>query len=153
MRELLSKKTENIQIPFVMESAEHNVCYLLCFQKESSVARRYMIQSENGKEVAKINYTHILFEPAKMPRIEIFGNDGTKVTVKKEIEQLKDTIKVLGEDFAVHGDIYSENFELLYKGECIAAFRWQGPRICVSADSENEILAAAIAFAIELAKY
>ncbi len=153
MRELLSRKTENSKIPFVMESTEHNVCYSLCLQKESLLARKYLICSETDSEIAYINYKHILFEKANMPKLEIFFNNGTHVTVKKEIEQLCDTIKISGEDLAVNGDIYSKSFELLHKGKCIATFHWQGKRICVLTNNINEHLAIAIAFSIELAKY
>lgn len=72
--------------------------------------------------------------------------------MKREIEQLCDTINISGQGLLVKGDVFSDKFKLILNEKYIAIYSWENQSIRVAADSDNEVLAIAIAFSIELAK-
>lgn len=54
------------------------------------------MQDVNGKIEANFSYQHILFEKAKMPKINVLCEAGRSAVVKKDIVQLCDRIHILG---------------------------------------------------------
>ncbi|MDD7027762.1 MAG: hypothetical protein PUI46_11855 [Lachnospiraceae bacterium] len=149
MRDFLLKKNLNNELMYVSDLTKG---YSLLLEKETLLTKKYNIQSTDGEQVASIDYKHILFEKAKLPQLKIFCRDGHKAVVKREIEQLCDTINISGQGLLVKGDVFSDKFKLILNEKYIAIYSWENQSIRVAADSDNEVLAIAIAFSIELAK-
>ena len=93
-----------------------------------------------------------MFTPAKMPKLTVTSKDGKHFIVKREIEQLRDIINIEGEDLSIKGDLFSENFELMCKDQCIASFIYDKTEKRIRADEDYELLAVLFAFALELVK-
>ena len=152
MREFVIKQgSSNINEVFVAEIAESEG-YKLILEKESMLKKILTIHSFDGNKVATIHYQHILFERAKLPKLEIVCNTGQRAIVKKDIHQLCDVINISGDNLKVQGDVYSDKFEILIEEEYVATYYWKDRQVCVSVDSDNEVMAVAIAFSIQIAK-
>lgn len=152
MNELLLKTTgtDGKSHLSVVEPSDGSPVYTLTQKKDSLLKESFVIQSGSGDEVASIKMEHILFTPGKMPKLTLSTKDGKHFVVKKEIEQLRDIIRIEGEGLSVKGDLYSEHFELLCGDQCIAAFTYDDAGKMIRADENYELIAVMFAFALEL---
>lgn len=152
MREFVIKENKLNSNNILEAETADNKGYKLILGKESMLKKSLIMQSFDGNKTATIHYQHILFERAKLPKLEIICKAGQRAIVKKDIHQLCDVINISGDNLKVQGDVYSDKFEILIEEECVAAYYWKDRQICVSVDSDNEVMAVAIAFSIQLAK-
>lgn len=153
MSELLLKKTNTgSAVVSIVKPTDDSIEYALIKQKESLLTVHFAVQSKFGDEIATIKMEHILFTPAKMPKLTITIKGGDSFVVKKEIEQLSDVINVEGGDLTIGGNPFSKQFELLRKGKCIAMISGNEEGKIIRIKDENyEKLVVLFALAIKLA--
>lgn len=154
MRKLMLQKdsTDGKIVFSVADAASGEIVYALEKTKESILSECFMVWSESGSEVAAVKREHVLFTPAKLPKVTVFMKDGRSFAVKKEMEQLTDVIRVEGEAVTVKGTVFSEQFELLCEDKCIAAYTYKDRKLVFEVDETEELLAVLFAFAVTLAR-
>lgn len=156
MRDLLLKNMDMKGEPLLVmeDTVDGSIAYSLMKEKESVLTDTFTVQSKTGGTVAQIKREHILFMPAKLPKLTVTTEDGIRFTVKKEMEQLTDTILVEGENLEFKGELYSKHFQLLCSGQCIGTYACDGTGCRVSAaEGQDGLRAVLAAFALELARY
>lgn len=155
MRELLLKKSDvdGEDLLTVIDPADNNLLYVLTKRKESMISEDYAVQTEKGHETAAVRMEHIMFTPAKLPRVTVSMEDGKGFTIKKEIEQLTNVLYVEGEQLSIGGNPFSKHYKLLRGGAVIAdvIYGEQGRLIQVEG-RDDELLAVLLALGIELAR-
>ena len=154
MRKLiLQKENTNGEILFsVVDTISGETEYTLVKTKESMLAESFTVQSKSGGDVAEIRKEHILFTPAKLPKVTVFHKGGGSFIVKKEMEQLTDVIRVEGGGLAVKDTVFSERFELQCDDKRIAIFAFQNKVLSFEVNENEELLAVLFAFAVTLAR-
>lgn len=157
MKKLLLKKADSDgeNLFMIIDPSDSMAVYTLMKSKDSLLKECFTVRSESGDTVADIKREHILFTPAKLPKVTVSTKDGKRLIVKKEIEQLCDTISIEGGDLAITGDPFSDHFELLCADQCAATLSRMSDSeasYCVYADENDELLIILFAFAIELVK-
>lgn len=137
---------------YIVETTDGKTCYTLVKQEETLLTKNFTVESNIEGKIANINCKHILFEKVNMPKLEVSCKDGESFIVRKEMEQLVYTVKVYDGELAISGDVYSNKFELIHKGNTIAILKCDKENVLISVDDENESLAVTVALAIEVAK-
>ena len=147
MRELLLERA------CVREASTGAVVYTLTPQKEAMLSENFTVQSKLAGAVADIKKEHVLFTPAKLPKVTVSMKEGAGFCLKRELEQLTDVLKVDGADLSVKGDPLTSQFELRHKDQSVADFHYgdAGKMISVK-EACDELLIVLFAFAVELAR-
>lgn len=155
MRELFLKKSDvdGENLLTVIDPNDDSLLYVLTKRKESMTSEDYVVQTRTGGQAASVRVEHIMFTPARLPRVTVSMKNGGSFTLKKELEQLSDILCVEGEQLAIGGSPFSKHYELLRAGEVIADVTYKKPGKLIRIGSgADELTAILLALGIELAR-
>lgn len=151
MKELLLKKApvDDKIILSIINCISESMEYVLTQEGETLLAERFIVKSED--EIATIKMEHVLFTPAKMPKLTISIKNGSSFVIRKDIEQLSDVINVDGTNVYIVGNPFSREFELWCKDKRIARISKGSDGIRIDIEDEHyETIIVLFAFAVKL---
>lgn len=149
MKELLVIKGTGKDSPLLIcldESGQ--LLYGLYSEEEGLWSRSCWMKNENGEAVGRLEYKHEAFRLAKMPRIKGYLGDREVFLVKRELEQLRNTVELEGENLKLDGDVPEGDFRLYQGWNCVGRYRYKDGQMKVQTE-EEELLPILLAFALE----
>lgn len=95
---------------------------IISFKKTIAVPTRscYSVINNNNEKIGKIEKSRYNFGLVNLPEINISINDD-KITVKKDMRELKDIYEIMGSDFSINGHWDGPNFTILKNEKVIAS--------------------------------
>ena len=137
---------------FALKDTEGNIKYVLQSTASGMLKANFKVTDGNDKELATFVSKRSMLEKIKMPFVKIKCSNGMKFTSHKDIENLYYMVMLTGEQLAVEGDVYSDEYRIVHIDKYICVIHPDPDITTIEVDEDEADLAAITYFAVSVAR-
>ena len=139
-------------IQFALKDSEGNNKYILTRGAAGMLKANFTVSDGEGNVLATFVSKRSMLEKIRMPFVKIKCADGKKFTAHKDMENLYYMVVLKGQQLALEGDVYSEEYQIAHIDKFICEVHPDPDITTVEVDENESDLAAIAYFAVSVAR-